>query len=434
MTVDTTPEPAELVVLRAVLLRVRQELGADNATIAVPDLEPGYVRTVASATEHPGELWRSRFALRDGVAGEVLATRQVVVANDVESLPQFRHLGGRPIKSILAAPVVDGERVRGVITVTSGSEGAFSDLSLKTLQDLLPYIDAALALSERAAWGVYLAGLAHDVSTPVSSLRGFLQMMTDQTSTMPRAQLAEQMQLASIAVDQLVHLVGDMHDVLSMSRHTLRLGYSTFNAATMIQTLLASFQLLAEDVGVQLSDHLQEDVLLMHGDRHRIERILSNLVQNALRFTPVGGRVTVSLERAGEHTVRMVVDDEGPGIAEADLPHLFDLNYQSAISGRRAGYSHGLGLGLAIARMLARAHGGELTAGNRVGGGARFALWLPILQPADGQDVPRAALPESVADDQALLLEKLSELRDEKLAGEKLRCEKQDQAVPTAAV
>jgi signal transduction histidine kinase len=432
MTVDTTPEPAELIVLRAVLLRVRQELRADNATIAVPDLEPGYVRTVASATGHPGELWRSRFALRDGVAGEVLATRQVVIANDVESLPQFRHLGGRPIRSILAAPVVDGERVRGVITVTSGSEGAFSDQSLSALQDLLPYIDAALALSERAAWGVYLAGLAHDVSTPVSSLRGFLQMMTGQTSTMPRMQLAEHVQLASIAVDQLVHLVGDMHDVLSMSRHSLRLGFSTFNAATTIQTLLATFQLLAEEAGVQLGDHLQEDVLLMYGDRHRIERILSNLIQNALRFTPVGGRVIVSLERAGDHTVRMVVDDDGPGLADADLPHLFDLNYQSAVSGRRAGYSHGLGLGLAIARMLARAHGGELTAGNRVGGGARFALWLPIMQPADGQAAPRVAFAVPNADDQALLLGKLGELRDEKIEGEKLRCEKQDQAVATA--
>jgi signal transduction histidine kinase len=432
MTVDTTPEPAELIVLRAVLLRVRQELRADNATIAVPDLEPGYVRTVASATGHPGELWRSRFALRDGVAGEVLATRQVVIANDVESLPQFRHLGGRPIKSILAAPVVDGERVRGVITVTSGSEGAFSDQSLSALQDLLPYIDAALALSERAAWGVYLAGLAHDVSTPVSSLRGFLQMMTGQTSTMPRMQLAEHVQLASIAVDQLVHLVGDMHDVLSMSRHSLRLGFSTFNAATTIQTLLATFQLLAEEAGVQLGDHLQEDVLLMYGDRHRIERILSNLIQNALRFTPVGGRVIVSLERAGDHTVRMVVDDDGPGLADADLPHLFDLNYQSAVSGRRAGYSHGLGLGLAIARMLARAHGGELTAGNRVGGGARFALWLPIMQPGDGQAAPRVAFAVPNADDQALLLGKLGELRDEKIEGEKLRCEKQDQAVATA--
>jgi signal transduction histidine kinase len=221
-----------------------------------------------------------------------------------------------------------------------------------------------------------------------------------------------------------------MHDVLSMSRHSLRLGFSTFNAVTMIQTLLAGLQLLAEDAGVQFDDRLQEDVLLMHGDRHRIERILSNLVQNAMRFTPVGGRVTVKLERAGDHTIRMVVEDEGPGLADADLPHLFDLNYQSAVSGRRAGYSHGLGLGLAIARMLARAHGGELTASNRVGGGARFALWLPILQPADGQAAPRVALAESIADDQELLLEKLGELRDEKAAGEKTPSEKQVQAAP----
>jgi signal transduction histidine kinase len=88
--------------------------------------------------------------------------------------------------------------------------------------------------------------------------------------------------------------------------------------------------------------------------------------------------VTVHLGRVDAHTVRLVVDDEGPGLADADLPYLFDLNYQSAINGRTAGRRNGLGLGLAIARMLARAHGGELTAANRPGGGARFTLCMPV--------------------------------------------------------
>ena len=146
----------------------------------------------------------------------------------------------------------------------------------------------------------------------------------------------------------------------------------------MLKATLASLHPLAAEAGVRLRYQLQEDVLLMHGDRHRIERILSNQVHNAVKFTPVGRSVTVRLGQTETRTVRLVVDDEGPGLADADLPYLFDLNYQSAINGRTAGRRTGLGLGLAIARMLARAHGGELTAANRPGGGARFTLCVPV--------------------------------------------------------
>jgi signal transduction histidine kinase len=211
----------------------------------------------------------------------------------------------------------------------------------------------------------------------VSSVRGFLQLATDRTVSSAPTQTAEYLKLATAAVEQLVHLAGDMQDVLSMARQNLHLEWSTFDAVTMLQTILATFQLQAKDVGIQLRCHRDDDVLLLYGDRHRIERILSNLIQNALKFTPSGGSVQVRLERAEDQTVRLIVDDDGPGIADDDLPRLFDLNYQSA-AGRRAGYGHGLGLGLAIARMLARAHGGELTALNRPNGGARFTLRLPV--------------------------------------------------------
>jgi signal transduction histidine kinase len=370
--------PADLVVLRAALHRVRQEMPADNATIAVPDLEPGYIRTAASATHEPDELWHSRFAFRDGIAGEAAATGQVVIVPDTSVVTQFRQIGRRTIKSILAFPLEDGGRIRGVVTVTSARANAFSARSVETLTSVTPFLEAALALSERAAWGAYLAGLAHDMSSPVSAVSGFLQLAGDRASNTSPAQLAEYVHLATIAVEQLVHLAGDMHDVLSMGRQNLRLEFSTFDAVAMLQATLASLQPLAAEAGVRLRYQLQEDVLLMHGDRHRIERILSNLVHNAVKFTPVGRSVTVRLGQTETRTVRLVVDDEGPGLADADLPYLFDLNYQSAINGRTAGRRNGLGLGLAIARMLARAHGGELTAANRPAGGARFTLCVPV--------------------------------------------------------
>jgi signal transduction histidine kinase len=402
-------EPAEFVVLRAALLQARQGLGADNATIAVPDLEPGYVRTVASATGDPKALWQSRFALRDGVAGEVAATRQLVIVNDVKGFPRFRRLGGRPIASILAAPIEDGGRVRGILTVTSAREDAFPPQSVATLGSIIPLLDAALALSERAAWGTYLAGLAHDISTPMSSVRGFLQLMSGQMADASRKQLAEYLQLATIAIDQLMHLGGDMHDMLSLARQNLRLEFSTFDAAIMLQTTVATLQPLATEAGVQLHDHLLESAQLVRGDRHRIERILTNLVQNAIKYTPAGRRIVVRLERADAGSVRLTVDDEGPGIAEDDLPRLFDLNYQSAVTKGRD--RHGHGLGLAIARTLARAHGGELSAVNRPTGGARFTLCLPASADSAVYEGPPPALHSVARAAEADLPEKMVEFQ-----------------------
>ncbi len=393
MTNMNQNEPAELVVLRAALTRARTEMQADNATVAVPDLEPGYVRTVASATENPSDLWQSRFALRDGVAGEVAATRQIVIVDDVSRSPQFRRLGGRAIKSILAAPIEDGDRVRGILTVTSAREGAFSAHTLETLAEITPLLDAALALAERAAWGTYLAGLAHDISTPVSSARGFLHLLSGETGRLSPSHLAEYVQLATIAIDQLVHLGGDMHDALSLSRQKLRLQFSTFDAVAMVRATLAALQPLATEAGLQLHHDTPQAEQVVRGDRHRIERILSNLVQNAIKYTPAGRSIVVRLERGDEQTIRLVVDDEGPGIVEADLPRLFDLNYQSAGGNARGRPGHGLGL--AIARTLARAHGGELTAGNRPSGGARFVLTLPMQAPTRGPALDRQILAEA---------------------------------------
>jgi signal transduction histidine kinase len=115
----------------------------------------------------------------------------------------------------------------------------------------------------------------------------------------------------------------------------------------------------------------------VRADRAKLRRIIVNLLSNALKFTPKGGRVTVRVEMTGENAVRIAVADTGVGIAAEDLPHLF-AKYEQAGS-RSAQGENGTGLGLYITRQLVELHGGEIHVESEVGYGSTFSFTLPIM-------------------------------------------------------
>jgi signal transduction histidine kinase len=114
--------------------------------------------------------------------------------------------------------------------------------------------------------------------------------------------------------------------------------------------------------------NLPDPPFSFHCDRPRMELCLSNLIDNALKYTPAGGRVEIGGERDGEH-VRLWVQDTGPGISEEDLPRIFDRFYRS-----RTAVGSGSGLGLSIVNSLIQAHGGKVAVENRAEGGAKFII------------------------------------------------------------
>jgi signal transduction histidine kinase len=115
-----------------------------------------------------------------------------------------------------------------------------------------------------------------------------------------------------------------------------------------------------------------DDLPPIHADSARIQQVLSNLVGNAIKFTPPGGRITVRAERAGPNEVRVVVSDTGPGIAPEMLPHVFSRFWQGKRSDRR-----GVGLGLSIAKGIIEAHDGRIWVESRPGEGTKFIFSLP---------------------------------------------------------
>jgi signal transduction histidine kinase len=151
---------------------------------------------------------------------------------------------------------------------------------------------------------------------------------------------------------------------------------TTLDVAALAREACELFQPTAEDKAVTLGCETPKTCALV-GDVRMIQRMLTNLVDNAIKYTPDGGRVTVSVRGASGGAVVLSVSDTGPGIPEEDLARIFDRFYRGDLSRSEPG----TGLGLSLARAIARAHGGDITVEIRRGEGSTFFVTLPAAQP-----------------------------------------------------
>ena len=216
-----------------------------------------------------------------------------------------------------------------------------------------------------------MADVAHELRTPLTVVQGNLQAILDGVYPLEMAQVASLYDETRL----LARLVDDLHDLALADAGQLRLERAPVDLAVLARTAVGHFAPGAEAAGVALelaaAGHTPEVI----GDAGRLAQVLRNLLSNALRHTPSGGRVTVRVEGAGAW-VRLQVADTGSGIAPEDLPHVFDRFYRSDKGRGRGG--GGAGLGLAIARQLVAAHGGRIEVASPPGAGATFTVTLPL--------------------------------------------------------
>jgi signal transduction histidine kinase len=151
--------------------------------------------------------------------------------------------------------------------------------------------------------------------------------------------------------------------------------------------------ILGEDAGLILSMPTLDGGVVM-GDRTRLRQLLLNLVTNAIKYTPRGGRVELSAARKGDREILIVVRDTGIGIAANDLPHVFDRFWRADRARSRASERGGFGLGLAISQWIVQAHGGTLTVQSRLGRGTVFTVTLPAL-PVSSREGPSAVFADA---------------------------------------
>lgn len=211
-----------------------------------------------------------------------------------------------------------------------------------------------------------LADISHELRTPLTVLQGNLEGMLDGLYQPDAARLESLVEETRV----MSRLIDDLRTLAEADSGTLNLKREPTNLGLLINEVIASFRRQAQASGVGLSVEVASDPPAIEIDPARIRQVLTNLIANALRYTTNGGSIRVQCAWKAEN-IEVVVSDTGRGIAEQDLPHIFERYTKSSDS-------RGSGLGLAIAKDLVEAHGGTITAQSEVGQGTTITFTLPI--------------------------------------------------------
>ena len=349
----------------------------ENTEFAQPDLLPA---------DHPAVV-----AIREG--RRTLATHITPDMVDIATAnSEHRRLVEmlQP-RSLIAAPLLASGTIQGALVMVYSESGRHyeeADLELgcelarrtaTTIENARLFDRAQQATQARDEM---LAIVAHDLRNPLSTITMGSSLLIEAATTDSQKRHAE---LVRRAADRMRALIEDLLEVRRIESGKLKLHLRPERVGGVVNEAVGMLSPLASARGIDLCSALGESLPIVTFDSARILQVLSNLVGNALKFTPEGGRVVVSCEDGGEE-VRFSVADTGPGIPREQLPHVFGRFWQASDSDSR-----GIGLGLSIVRGIVERHGGRVWVESELGHGATFYFTVPV----------RPASAEAGADDTA---------------------------------
>jgi two-component system, sensor histidine kinase and response regulator len=225
----------------------------------------------------------------------------------------------------------------------------------------------------------FTAMLVHDLKSPLSSIKGTLGLFQERDGVSDE-ELSELASLCERNVDTMLNLIGEVLELSRSESADMRIERAPMDLAQLLRECVIATRLAALKHEITIEHRLPAQLPTILGDRQKLERVFSNLLSNAVKFTPAGGRISVAAETVDgtdvESGLRMVyvsVTDTGEGIAAEEIPYLFDPYRQAAGRNR----SLGVGLGLAIAKRIVAAHGGNIVVRSKRGVGSRFTVILP---------------------------------------------------------
>lgn len=225
----------------------------------------------------------------------------------------------------------------------------------------------------------FIMTASHELRTPMNSINGWVDiLLAKDVSDEQRRFALGVIKRSVVALDQLI---SDLLDMSRIATGKLQLHARPLNLVWVIESALEKVQLAAEAKGIALERDLDAAVGLVTGDAARLQQVIWNLLANAIKFTPEGGRVEISLDRTRHHA-RVRVADSGVGISPEFLPHVFERFRQDDAA--KKSENRGLGLGLAIVQHLVEMHGGTVSATSEgTGLGATFSVEIPLVVTAE---------------------------------------------------
>lgn len=367
-------------VLDSIVDILKRVLGCRGCCIFLLDKSSEWLDIRASSGIRPHWQREARLRLGEGVSGRVALEAQPLYIQDAHQDPQFIFFD-TAVRSLLVVPLIYKGAVIGTLNVDDDQPGAFDEdivhfLSIAASQAAAAIHNATLyedlKESDRLK-SEFVQNMSHEMRTPLTFVKGYAELLLDGPLGPLNAKQRESLQIVSDRANKLVRLVGDILSLQQVERGEFQ--FTALSMAEIARGPLQGAQMAATQAGISLGEEFEPDLPLAWGDRTRLDQVFDNLIDNAIKFSPDGGTITVRLQRAGGF-VRADVVDQGIGIEKDQLDRIFDRFYQVDGSSKRR--FSGTGLGLAIVKEIVQAHGGQISVTSQPGKGSTFTFTIPI--------------------------------------------------------
>lgn len=360
------------------------------------------------------------FDLGSGVVGSVAREKKRLVSGDIPAHFPFKIRKTRTVeilpKSILVQPLLHAEQVMGVLLLASLANftpesielserisvqiglAIVNALTLQRAVDLareLKYKSEALRKRfvdlEKAhrAKSIFMAGVSHELKTPLHAILGFAQVLLRQTHGPLQPRQSEYLQLIQKNGDHLLTLINDILDLSRIESGTVEITLQDVNITAVLDESARSLRPLADKKSLAIELRTGAEIPAVRADRGKLKQVVFNLLSNAIKFSPPGGQIQLlaELDEYGDE-IRISVSDRGPGVPPEERERIFE----PFVRLQPADAPDGTGLGLSIARRLVELHRGRIWVESATEGGSVFVFTLPVagFQPgARGKDIVR---------------------------------------------
>ncbi len=269
----------------------------------------------------------------------------------------------RPIRELTSAThaVAEGDLSQQVTVHSDDELGELAQAFNKMSAELSRSVNARKQMT---------ADIAHELRTPLSLIIGHAEAVHD--GVLPPTK--ENFEIVREEATRLEHLVNDLRTLSLADAGELAINLQTIEPERLIQEVFSLYQFEAQKKNISLEMEIATSLPVIEVDPGRMTQVLTNIMDNALRHTPDGGKIIISTKQTGEN-VKFVIQDSGPGLPTEELDRIFERFYRTDSARQREG--GGSGLGLAIAKSIVRAHGGQLSAESEDGKGLRIVIALP---------------------------------------------------------
>jgi signal transduction histidine kinase/HAMP domain-containing protein len=406
--------------LTTVLQLLTDNLGFVHSIVVFYDADQGLAR-VARVAGVPDPVFQAASKLsfpieESGLHGDVLLRGKPLLVTDLEAIAHrlpprnlelIRRVG---VRSFVAAPLRSTQRILGYVGATRGTQPSTQE-DLDVLTTLASHV--AVAIDNARAYleleelttgleqhvqertqelqsanerlkeldrlkSAFVSVVSHELRTPMTAIRGYVDNLLDGLAGPLTEKQTHYLHRVNVNADRLTHMISELLDLSRIEQGRVELSLSEVDLLDLAADVIDQFHRPASEKGITLEVRAGGTVPRLQADRDKLHQVLTNLIGNAMKFTPAGGNISIEIDMESPDVLHVTVADSGCGIPPDELPRIFEKFFRGSAVPPEV---RGAGLGLAIVRTLIGLHGGRVWVDSVVQRGSRFSFSLPLQTP-----------------------------------------------------